>query len=261
MIVHADRDPTLWAWLHATGVHRTNGIRHPIVRFRRLGAAFVLMIIGGAAHADSDGPDYLRVTGVRNGNVLNVRAEPAPSAQQIGVLPADADGIRNLGCRGGLTFVEWERASAQEREAGERRRWCRIEFRGITGWAAGRYLAEGTAPSAAVGDAVLVGVRWRLVESPAGVAVGDAWMTIASDGAIAGRTGCNSFRATARIEGNRIVTGPAAMTRMMCAAPVAAQETALVALLGAPIFYEVVDGRLRLDAAEGSRAWQFEPAR
>jgi uncharacterized protein YraI len=98
------------------------------------------------AHAEADGPDFLRVTGVREGGSLNVRSGPGLGDPRIGSLHADAGGIRSLGCKGGLTFAEWERASPQEREAGRKLRWCRIEHGALFGWAAGWHLAEGSAP-------------------------------------------------------------------------------------------------------------------
>jgi hypothetical protein len=102
-------------------------------------------IFGAAtAWAEADGPDFFRVVGVSPDDVLNIREEPSAASHKIGAIPPDGDGIRNLGCEGGLSFAEWEAASEAEREAGIRRRWCRISFEGVTGWVAGRYLGEGS---------------------------------------------------------------------------------------------------------------------
>jgi hypothetical protein len=53
--------------------------------------------------------------------------------------------VRNLGCQGGLTFQEF--STLNQAEQAERLkqnpRWCQIEYQGITGWVAGRYLVEG----------------------------------------------------------------------------------------------------------------------
>jgi uncharacterized protein YraI len=95
--------------------------------------------------ADADGPDFFRVTGLRAGDVLNIRSAPAASAPKVGAIPHDGNGIRNLGCKGGLTFAQWEKATPAQRAAARFDRWCRIEFNGMTGWAAGRYLTEGKA--------------------------------------------------------------------------------------------------------------------
>lgn len=87
----------------------------------------------GADYADglSGGPDWWQVTGLTAGDTLNVRSGPGTSYAVVGAL-ANGDRARNLGCRmNGET------------------RWCQIEVPGdqpFTGWAAGRYLREGSAP-------------------------------------------------------------------------------------------------------------------
>ncbi|MCW5747555.1 MAG: MliC family protein [Alphaproteobacteria bacterium] len=103
------------------------------------------------ARADADGPDYYRVSGIAVGGSLAIRSGPGVEHSRIGELPAGTDGLRNLGCQGGLTFAEWEKATPAEREAGRKRRWCRIESRGVTGWVAGWFLTEGEAPASPAG--------------------------------------------------------------------------------------------------------------
>ena len=53
--------------------------------------------------------------------------------------------MRNLGCQGGLTFQEFQTLNPAEQaeRLKQNPRWCRIEYQGVTGWVAGRYLAEG----------------------------------------------------------------------------------------------------------------------
>lgn len=106
----------------------------------------VLACGAGAARAEADGPDFWRVTGVAAGDELNIRASAAPKARALGAIPHDGDGVRNLGCRGGLSFAQWRKASPAQRERGQRSRWCKVEYRGVTGWVAGRFLAEGAPP-------------------------------------------------------------------------------------------------------------------
>ncbi|WP_242523163.1 SH3 domain-containing protein [Thiocystis minor] len=95
--------------------------------------------------AEADGPDYYRVTGVAPTDVLSIRATPDPGAAQVGSIPPGADCVRNLGCRGGLSFEEYSTLSKAEQAERLRHhpRWCKIEYQGIEGWVAGRYLAEG----------------------------------------------------------------------------------------------------------------------
>lgn len=107
-------------------------------------AASSLTMLSGTAWATADGPDFYRVTGVAPYDELNIRAEPSPHARIVGEIPPDGTCIRNLGCRGGLSFEEFTELSPaeQEKRKKENPRWCKIEYQGVTGWVAGRYLGE-----------------------------------------------------------------------------------------------------------------------
>lgn len=108
----------------------------------------VLLLLPALARAEAGGPDFFVVTGVAADDVLNIRAAPDPHADKLGEIPPDGTCVRNLGCRGGLTFQEFTELSPAQRERREREnpRWCKVEYRGITGWVAGRYLGEGECP-------------------------------------------------------------------------------------------------------------------
>jgi len=113
-------------------------------------AACWLLLVGlsahhPAAHAEADGPDFYRVSGVAADDVLNIRAEPTPHAAKVGTIPPNADCVRNLGCQGGLTFQEFStlNLAEQAKRLQQNPRWCQIEYQGVTGWVAGRYLVEG----------------------------------------------------------------------------------------------------------------------
>ena len=108
-------------------------------------AAAALILCASSAHPDADGPDFYSVTGVADDDVLNIRIEPDPHAKKIGEIPPDGTCLRNLGCQGGLTFREFTELSEEQKakRLAEHPRWCRIEYRGVTGWVAGRYLREG----------------------------------------------------------------------------------------------------------------------
>jgi uncharacterized protein YraI len=115
-------------------------------------AALALLVIAclvarsGQALAEADGPDYYRVVNVAQNDVLNIRSQPTAKAPKIGEIPAGADCVRNLGCRGGLTLHEFSTLSEAQKAERLRQnpRWCQVEYRGISGWVAGRYLAEGS---------------------------------------------------------------------------------------------------------------------
>lgn len=108
-------------------------------------AALLLLAIAEQPGAEADGPDFFQVVGVASDDLLNIRAEPSPRARKLGTIPPDGKCVRNLGCRGGLTFEEFTTLSATEQalRLRESPRWCRIEYKGMSGWVAGRYLAEG----------------------------------------------------------------------------------------------------------------------
>jgi uncharacterized protein YraI len=111
--------------------------------------AFICLAAGaGTAMAEASGPDFFRVVNVAADDMLNIRAAPDAGAEKLGAIPPGADGVRNLGCEGGLSFAEWQTATPAEREAAEQRRWCRVAYGGVEGWAAARFLAEGAAPQA-----------------------------------------------------------------------------------------------------------------
>jgi hypothetical protein len=125
--------------------------RQPILRSPTIMAAILsaLVVLGTLAHqarGEADGPDFYRVVAVDAGDVLTIRAEPDARAKRLGSIPPGADCVRNLGCSGGLTLQEFTTLSEAERSARLRQnpRWCRVDYRGTTGWVAGRFLAEGT---------------------------------------------------------------------------------------------------------------------
>lgn len=99
-----------------------------------------------AAGAEASGPDYFRVVGVASDDVLNIRSHPKYRSAKIGEIPFDGNGVQNLGCVGRMTLAEWEAASPAQRKAARKRVWCQISYRGVTGWVAGWFLAEGNAP-------------------------------------------------------------------------------------------------------------------
>ena len=110
--------------------------------------SLVLALPARPVRAEADGPDFYRVTGVAADDVLNIRSGPSAKDAVVGTVPPNGDGMRNLGCSGGMSFAEWEKASAREREAAQHRRWCKVEYKGVTGWVAGRFLAEGSGSAA-----------------------------------------------------------------------------------------------------------------
>ncbi len=112
-----------------------------------MAAAIMLAGLTAIAMAQADGPDYFRITGLKKEDRVNVRRAPNTDAKVVGRIPKDADGIRNLGCKGGLTAKQWEKASEARKKTAARERWCQVSYEDVKGWVLGRFLAEGTAPA------------------------------------------------------------------------------------------------------------------
>jgi hypothetical protein len=100
----------------------------------------------GTAFAEADGPDFWRVTGVRPDDTLHVHIEPSARSRVVSRIPHDARGLAALGCTAYPTFAEWQRMTAAEKARGAKARWCKVRHGNVTGWVAGRFLAEDAAP-------------------------------------------------------------------------------------------------------------------
>ncbi|WP_213548715.1 SH3 domain-containing protein [Vannielia litorea] len=105
-----------------------------------IGGESSAQVQGDYADGLAGGPDFYEVS-VGGGDTLNMRAGPSTGEPVVTKL-ASGTQVRNLGC-----------------QMSEGQRWCRIATLadpGYEGWAAGRYLIEGTgqaaAPSAPQGD-------------------------------------------------------------------------------------------------------------
>ena len=106
----------------------------------------LLLFCSGSLLAEADGPDYWQVRDVAKKDVLNMRSNAGYTAPKIGEIPYDARCIKNMGCKGGLTYQEFTTLSEAEKQQimRQRPRWCRVSYQGRTGWVAGRYLQEGS---------------------------------------------------------------------------------------------------------------------
>jgi heat shock protein HslJ len=173
----------------------------------------VLLGMSMPANAGADGPDRFSVTDVRPGNTLTIRSGPSTAHERIGRIPAEADGLVNRGCAGGLSFEEWQGANAEARAAAINLRWCRIEYSGVVGWVAGRYLAESASPASS--SRTLHGTAWRLAASARGQP-DEAWIAFSETGEVTGSTGCNQIRAGFESSDFVVTILVIGMTRMAC---------------------------------------------
>ena len=186
--------------------------------------------------ATADGPDYFNVTGVAADDVLNIRAAPMASGTLIGTIPADGDGIANLGCIGGLTLAEWEQATEAERTAAAKTRWCRVGYDRTIGWAAGWFLTEGGHDDHFGAGGVLgtiAGSEWQLRDFAGETPSAEAWISFGADNAVGGNGGCNSFNGTHTLGQDAALFSAIAATRKMCPDNQMETETRLFQVLGA----------------------------
>ena len=105
----------------------------------------IIVLMSPNVHAEADGPDHWEVFGVAADDVLNIRQEPSGKSAKVGEIPPDGNCVKNIRCIGGLSFEEFTTLSEEEKNKikKERPRWCLIEYQGVTGWVAGRFLREG----------------------------------------------------------------------------------------------------------------------
>ena len=118
------------------------------------------------------------------------------------------------------------------------------------------------ARQAPVEDAALVGTTWQLAELISGdgpdAAVSSTWtdaeLVFGEDGRLSGSTGCNRLMGGFELDGEVLVLGPLATTRMACTDDGAAeQERQVLAVLDAgPLTVELEGDRLVLRAPDGS---------
>jgi hypothetical protein len=106
-------------------------------------AALLALAVGmsmpRAARAE-DPPHFWAVTGVAANDVLHLRDVPSAESKSLAQIPPNARGLKHLGCRRNHPPLDlWVRMNAaQWREA--LTQWCRVEYRSVQGWVAGRYL-------------------------------------------------------------------------------------------------------------------------
>ena len=105
----------------------------------------LLMGITGLVFAEADGPDYFQVSGVADNDTLNIRSEANAHAKKIGEIPSQSNCVKNLGCKGGLSMVEFMSLSKEKQTTAKKDypSWCQIDYKGTTGWVSQRYLIEG----------------------------------------------------------------------------------------------------------------------
>jgi len=129
-------------------------------------------------------PETFKVVGGA-GETLPIRARPGDDGAVIAMLPAEVDGVLNLGC------VETESGKTVGRA-----RWCRVGFERTIGWVAARFLIEGSATDNFGGGrrlAAITGTQWQLRDFAGQSVASEAWIVFGIDERVVGFGGCNRF--------------------------------------------------------------------
>lgn len=107
---------------------------------------------------------------------------------------------------------------------------------------------------------VLEGVKWEITGFNNGrqavvSTVAGTHVTLSfKDGMLSGSSGCNTFRASYKLEENRIVVGPAMSTRKMCSGKgIMEQERQFLAALETAVKWDIDRGMLDMHRADGER--------
>lgn len=213
------------------------------LRLVTLSAALFLLLNGASdAYAGADGT--FKVVGVKPDNVLNMRSGPSADYAVTGTIPANSEGLRNLGCQDGSSFERPSAAAEAEKRTIRFRRWCKVEYRGSAGWVAGWHLEQGRLAAAAPGG-VLTGEKWWLLRVQDDPAQGDAWLSVSEDGAVSGDAGCNRFTGSARLGAGTIAFGPLVSTKMACPSDMlSTQQMIVMAILTDELSYRMENENL-----------------
>ncbi len=104
--------------------------------------AAVAAAVPAVAQTDAPDPQLWAVTGVRSDDALNLRVAPDGDSRRIARIPFNARGIKSFGCPNNVTFEQWKRMTRAQKDLAARSRWCEVEYKGMKGWVAGRFLKE-----------------------------------------------------------------------------------------------------------------------
>jgi uncharacterized protein YgiM (DUF1202 family) len=129
--------PGTFAALNAQATLAGTALMH---RHKAIVLVLVAMLAGAGRAGAGSKESFWAVTGVAGDDALNLRDMPSADSRSLARIPANARGLRHLGCRRNQPPLEqWMRMSElQRREA--QTEWCRVEYKGKQGWVAGRYL-------------------------------------------------------------------------------------------------------------------------
>lgn len=122
-------------------------------KFGRLMVVILLMSLGYGYSpqvlATADGPDYFKIEST---HPVNLYLEQRLDSRVLAILPPDTRGLKNLGCVGHPTLLQWEKMSQQERMAAGESAWCQVSTVALKGWVQNKYLREDSLPGSPTFD-------------------------------------------------------------------------------------------------------------
>jgi hypothetical protein len=91
----------------------------------------------------NDGPPVLlAVTGVRSDDVLHLRNDPSADSKSLAGIPPNAHGLKKIGCMQVQLSMDRYMYMTKEERRDAQLPWCRVEYKGLQGWVAARYVKE-----------------------------------------------------------------------------------------------------------------------
>jgi len=104
----------------------------------------IVCLIVSSIFAIADGPDFYAIKGIAVGHHLNLREKPTTKSEPVAYIPHDAECLKNLGCKGGVSLRDFEKLTKKEIEIKLKnsKRWCKIEYKSKIGWVYGKFLEE-----------------------------------------------------------------------------------------------------------------------
>lgn len=92
------------------------------------------------AGATADGPDFFQ----SNSGITEIQVfeNPQLNSKQMKSIKAPVLGLRNLGCKGEISFSEWERLDEPQKSKLKENIWCKIAYHETEGWVQNQDLAE-----------------------------------------------------------------------------------------------------------------------
>jgi heat shock protein HslJ len=137
----------------------------------------------------------------------------------------------------------------------------KLELRTADGALAASFTRAPASSDALPGSAwIVVGYnngKQAVVSTMAGT---DLTANFGTDGMLSGNSGCNTYSASYKTEGDKITIGPAATTRMACEPAVMDQEQQYLAALSTAATYRIDGSKLELRTADGALAANFTKA-